>query len=234
MVISSAMKFYFIGMNRHPRFLFGGTIPTACRNSQTRDRTCATAWPRWILNPLSQQETPTFAFFLFSPLFMAAPVAYRSSWARGWIGAAAAVLCHSHSKHQNWATCATYIHRLWQCQIHNPLSEARDWTRILTDTRSGSLLLSHNGNYSCLFLYTMSGMFSCTCGRDREKHIYSIFLSMQVQSFTFVVHFDDKKLSSFTNSLIALKTFMSLTKKKKTQNMGLIYSYLVHCHLYKC
>ena len=36
---------------------------------------------------------------------------------------------------------------LLQCQILNPLSEAKDRTHILTDTMSGVLnLLSHSGN----------------------------------------------------------------------------------------
>ena len=37
-----------------------------------------------------------FLFLSLSFLFTAAPVAYRSSWARGQIGAVAASLCHSH------------------------------------------------------------------------------------------------------------------------------------------
>ena len=50
------------------------------------------------------EESPTKFFFsllfsslLFSFLFKVAPVVYGSSQARGWIGAAAAVLSHSHS-----------------------------------------------------------------------------------------------------------------------------------------
>ena len=34
----------------------------------------------------------------FFPSFMAVPMAYGSTWARGWIGASAAGLYHSHSK----------------------------------------------------------------------------------------------------------------------------------------
>ena len=37
---------------------------------------------------------------------------------------------------------------LWQCQVLNPLNEARDQTHVLTDTMSGSNPLSHNGNSS--------------------------------------------------------------------------------------
>ena len=55
-------------------------------------------------------------------LFTAKPVAYESSLARGCIGAAAASLMSQHSN-------AGFL---------NPLSEARDQTHILTDTKSGS------------------------------------------------------------------------------------------------
>ena len=37
-------------------------------------------------------------------------------------------------------------HSSWQCQILNPLSEARDQTRILMDTSWFLNPLSHNGN----------------------------------------------------------------------------------------
>ena len=72
-----------------------------------------------------------FACFLF---LMAAPVAYGSSQARGWTGAAAARLHHSHSNTGS-STCTG---TLQQCQILNPLSEARDWTHFLMDTMSDS------------------------------------------------------------------------------------------------
>ena len=54
-------------------------------------------------------------------------MAYGSSWARSWIGAAAASLHHSHSNIRSsciWDLC----HSLWQHRILNPLSEARDGT----------------------------------------------------------------------------------------------------------
>ena len=37
-------------------------------------------------------------------------------------------------------------HSWWQCQILNPLSGARDGTRILMETSQVLNLLSHNGN----------------------------------------------------------------------------------------
>ena len=40
-----------------------------------------------------------------------------------------------------------------QCQILNPLSEARDQTHILWDTNQVSKLLSHNGNSIILLLF---------------------------------------------------------------------------------
>ena len=36
------------------------------------------------------------------------------------------------------AAAAGLYHSLWQCRILNPLSKARDWTRILTETTLGS------------------------------------------------------------------------------------------------
>ena len=84
-----------------------------------------------------------YATFFF--LFMAVPVAYRSSQARGRIGAAAAGLCHSHSN----ARSQLRLQPMWQLvatPILNPVSEARDETCILMDTRWVLNPLSHNGN----------------------------------------------------------------------------------------
>ena len=62
----------------------------------------------------------------------------------GQIGVAAADLHHSHSK------AGSKLHlwpmpQLWQRQILNPLSEARDQTGILMDTSGVLNLLNHNG-----------------------------------------------------------------------------------------
>ena len=70
------------------------------------------------------------SLFLFFP-FMATPMADRTSWARGQIGAVAASVCHSHSN----ARSKPYLQpMLQQCWILNPLKEARDQTCILMDT----------------------------------------------------------------------------------------------------
>ena len=81
------------------------------------------------------------AFFFF--LFRAELMAYGSSQARCQIGATAAGLCHSHAPSElNCNLC----HSSRQCQILNPLSEARDQTFILMDTSQVLNPLSHNRN----------------------------------------------------------------------------------------
>ena len=60
-------------------------------------------------------------------------MAYGASQARGGIGTAAAGLHHSHSKANPSHICDLH-HSSQQYQILNPLSEARDGTRIFMDT----------------------------------------------------------------------------------------------------
>ena len=74
-----------------------------------------------------------FCFVLFF-LFTAPPMAYGSSWARGPMGAAAKAYATAIPDLSH--TCDLY-HSLQQRWILNPLSEARDQTRILMETRSG-------------------------------------------------------------------------------------------------
>ena len=81
--------------------------------------------------------------FIYFCLFRTTPTAYGSFQARGWTGAVEASLSHSNTG-SNQHLQPT--HSWWQCQILNPLNKARDWIRILMDTRSDLLLLSHNGN----------------------------------------------------------------------------------------
>ena len=74
--------------------------------------------------------------FFFLPLYLPGG-REGSSWVRGQIRAAAAGLYHSHNnagyKLHLWPMCS-----LLQCWILNPLSEARNQTRILIDMVSGS------------------------------------------------------------------------------------------------
>ena len=89
-----------------------------------------------------------FFLFVFCP-FRAAPMAYGSSQARGWIGAAAASLHHSHSNTRlkprlspatqltappDLSCICDLHHSSQQHQIFNPQTEARDQTHILMDT----------------------------------------------------------------------------------------------------
>ena len=85
-----------------------------------------------------------FFFVVFFLLLRAAPVAHGSSQARGRIRAVVAGLHHSHSSAKSWAFDQN--HSSQQCRILNPLSEARDWTCILMDTRWIYYHWAHNGN----------------------------------------------------------------------------------------
>ena len=64
---------------------------------QCRKR-CNWTWSLGETSVWPHPQTSSYKIFLFSYLiFRAAPAAYRGSQARGWIGALAASLCHSHS-----------------------------------------------------------------------------------------------------------------------------------------
>ena len=76
-----------------------------------------------------RKRCPQYINFFF--LFMAAPVANGSSWARRWIWAAAASLHHSH------INTRSKLHLRPKAVYGTPLSEARDFTCILTVTTSG-------------------------------------------------------------------------------------------------
>ena len=81
-----------------------------------------------------------FLFFLF--LFRAVPL---SSQSRSRIAAAAPAYSTGTATPDLSCLC-DLPHSLWQCQILNPLIEARARTRIFMDTSQFLNLLSHNGN----------------------------------------------------------------------------------------
>ena len=66
-------------------------------------------------------------FFLSFCCFRATPLAYGGSQARGQIRAIAVCLSQSHNK-ARYKPRLWLHHGSWQCQILNPLSEARDRT----------------------------------------------------------------------------------------------------------
>ena len=76
-----------------------------------------------------------FSIFIFF-LFMDAPVAYRHSWARGRIGAAAG-LDHRDANTRFKLHLGPMLQFVAMMDI-NPQSEARNGTCILMDTMSGS------------------------------------------------------------------------------------------------
>ena len=73
-----------------------------------------------------------FIYFLCFIFFRVTPAAYGGSQARGWMGATAAGLHHSHSSAGS-GPCLQPTPQL-KCWILNPLSKGRDWTCILMDT----------------------------------------------------------------------------------------------------
>ena len=91
-----------------------------------------------------------FSFLLFFFFFRAVDVAYGISPARSWIGPAAVRTCHSHSnlvlEPHLWPTPQVHGER----QTLNLLSEARDWSCILVDTRVHNPL-GHNWNSNPCF-----------------------------------------------------------------------------------
>ena len=52
----------------------------------------------------------------------------------------------------NFTSFCALCFSLWQWQIFNPLSEARDWTCILKETMWVLNKLSHNGKSCCFFI----------------------------------------------------------------------------------
>ena len=89
-------------------------------------------------------------FFLPFGLFRVAPMVYGGSQARGWIRAGAASL-HTDTTTPDPSHVYDLYHSSWQCQILNPLNEARDQTSVLKDTKSDWFLLRRDGNSPVVF-----------------------------------------------------------------------------------
>ena len=100
--------------------------------------------PSSLFPSLPPSLSPFLPLFLSLLLFRAAHEAYISSQARVQIRATAASLHHSHSNEGSQLSLQSKLQLSQQCQILNPLSEARDQTLTLMDTSWVHLLLSHN------------------------------------------------------------------------------------------
>ena len=91
---------------------------TQCKGKAKR--TC------WRTRHLSHSLHSTNFFFC---LFRVPPAAYRSSQVRSLDRAAAAKPIPQPQQH--WIQACLWHHSSQQCQILNPLGEARDWTHVL-------------------------------------------------------------------------------------------------------
>ena len=100
------------------------------------------------LNSVNEVFLNFFVFFFFFFFLRAALAAYRGPR----LGVEWELQTHhSRSNSRSSITC-NLDHSSRQHHILNPLSEARDHTRILMDTSQISFPLSHNGNSSNFFL----------------------------------------------------------------------------------
>ena len=131
-----------------------------------------------------------FFFFFFFGIFRA--TAYGNSQTRGWIGAAAASHSHSHSNVGPSYVCHLH-HSSWQCQILNPLSEARDyWERPEIKPTSSWILvrfftLSNDRNSKMEFFseqkITLKGIFNDYLTLLRKNKFFVLFFRSKIISF---------------------------------------------------
>ena len=115
-----------------------------------------------------------FLNFLFF-IFRATPVAYGSSQARGQIGTAPwayTTTTATRDPSRIWELC----HSLWQCQILNPLSEARDPTRILMDTSWIPNPWNHNRNSRARSLCDMLSEQDSSLSRCMLEFFFYLFV----------------------------------------------------------
>ena len=119
--------------------------------------------------------------FLSFCLIGAVPVAYGGSQARGLIEAVAASLHQSHSKTRSELRLRLY-HSSQQCQILNPLSEARDWTCILM-VPSQIHFHCTNGNSCCCIFKLRWTSYSI------EMHHFKVHNSLGFHVFTVLCNY---------------------------------------------
>ena len=117
----------------------------------------------------------SFVFF-----FRAAPTAYGSSQGRSRIGAAAADLHHSHSNAGSKTCLRLMTQPTAMPDIFNPLSRARDQTRVLMDTiqicfccaTTGSPELSFKGYVEVILATEALEQDSCHGEVKTGQHIW--------------------------------------------------------------
>ena len=123
-----------------------------------------------------KMQNITFMTFIYILLLRAVPKAYGSAQAKGWIGATAAG--HSHS---GMSRVCELHHSSWPRWIPNPLSEARDPTRILMDT---SWI-----HFCCTTIGTLQLVFFKNKTIREKKNIYiHIQVHINICAATYVKH----------------------------------------------
>ena len=80
-------------------------------------------WVSWAIAKMTEYVKRSFTYFLFSFTFIATPVAYGRSQARGWIGAAAEAYAIATAT-QDLSRIGVLHHSSWQCWVLNPLNKA--------------------------------------------------------------------------------------------------------------
>ena len=121
-----------------------------------------------LYSPLEKTaQARDFFVCLVGWFFRAEPTACGGSQTRVWIRAGAAGLRHSHSNARLEPPSVTYTtaHSIstQQCQILNPLSEARDWTRFLMDASQICFHWATTGTPKPMILNTSFMEFSLCC-----------------------------------------------------------------------
>ena len=119
--------------------------------------------------------------FFFFGLFRAAPRAYGSFQARGWIETPAASLHHSHSDSGS-KSCLWPVPR--QCWMLNPLCKARDGTCILMDTNQIHFHWATMGTPFFLFNFDKTWFFYV----EKISHVYIVLWLLGGWVWVFLTH----------------------------------------------
>ena len=107
-------------------------------------------------------EAEFLLFFLFL-LFRAAPTVYGDSQARGQIGATAASLPTATAT-QDPSHIYDLHHNSWQCQVLNPLSEARD--------RTHNLMVPSQIHFRCTMMGIPEAEFNMSNSRGKWRLLW--------------------------------------------------------------
>ena len=115
-------------------FIYSPTVSNVWKQGRRHSYTLKDLEKKNIFSCILMEKNFIYLFiYVFFAFSRDAPVASGGSQARGWIGAVATSLCHSHRTPDPghvWDLRPSS----WQYRILNPLNKARDWTCILMGT----------------------------------------------------------------------------------------------------